>query len=138
MTDSIQTDHNDQLDVPFQVFKEEQLRTTVYSPCLVIEYLIPFTVKGRIRYGMSGSRTHIEMIHMCYQKRVSLLSGRTALQCKVQWLDRSQYDVYSMSIPHCVHLIVTVSIDRSSFPRCVSDCQTEMSKDALSEEECET
>ena len=59
VTDSIQTDHHDQLDVPFQVFEVEQLRTNVYSLCLMIKYFIPFSVKGRIRYGVSGSRTHV-------------------------------------------------------------------------------
>ena len=59
VTDSIQTDHSNQLDVPFQLFKGEQLKTNVYSSCLMIEYLISFTVKGRIQYGMSGSRTHV-------------------------------------------------------------------------------
>ena len=75
VTDSIQTDHHDQLDVPFQVFEEEHLRTDVYSPCLMIEYLIPFSVKGRIRYGMSESHTHVGVIHIHCWKRISLLPG---------------------------------------------------------------
>ena len=30
-------------------------------------------MKDRIQYGKSGSSTHVEMMHMCYQKR-SVLS----------------------------------------------------------------
>ena len=77
VTDSIQTDHNDQLD------NGVQLKTNEYPSCLMIEYLIPFTMKGRIQYGMSGSRTHVEMIHMCYQKKslFSLKEGHFNAKC---------------------------------------------------------
>ena len=79
VTDSIQTDHSDQLDVPFQVFKREQLKTNVYSSCLMIEYLIPFTVKGRIQYGIVLSEEGLSSLWMKGTSMQSAMVGSQSM-----------------------------------------------------------
>ena len=45
--DFIQTYHNGQMDVSFQVVKGEQKKNNVYSSCLTIEYLILLCYEGK-------------------------------------------------------------------------------------------